>query len=125
IDDKVMDALNRNIELAPLHNPPNIIGIEACKEIMPNVPMVAVFDTAFHQTLPEENYIYAIPYEYYEKYKIRRYGFHGTSHKYVAIRTAEILNKQLSDLNAITCHLGNGASITAIKSGISIDTSMG
>ncbi|HOK63351.1 MAG TPA: acetate kinase [Soehngenia sp.] len=125
ITDKVMEALEKNIELAPLHNPPNIIGIEACKEIMPGVPMVAVFDTAFHQTIPEENYIYAIPYEYYEKYKIRRYGFHGTSHKYVAIRTAEILDRDLKDLNIVTCHLGNGASITAIKSGLSIDTSMG
>lgn len=125
IDNKVMEALEKNIELAPLHNPPNIIGIEACKAIMPDVPMVAVFDTAFHQTIPEENYIYAIPYEYYEKYKIRRYGFHGTSHKYVAIRTAEILENDFKDLNIITCHLGNGASVTAIKSGISIDTSMG
>lgn len=125
ITDKVMEALEKNIELAPLHNPPNIIGIEACKAIMPDVPMVGVFDTAFHQTIPEENYIYAIPYEYYEKYKIRRYGFHGTSHKYVAIRTAEILGKNLEDLNIVTCHLGNGASITAIKSGVSIDTSMG
>ena len=125
ITDKVMEALEKNIELAPLHNPPNIIGIEACKAIMPDVPMVAVFDTAFHQTIPEENYIYAIPYEYYEKYKIRRYGFHGTSHKYVAFRTAEILGRDLKDLNIVTCHLGNGASITAIKSGVSIDTSMG
>ncbi|TFZ39587.1 acetate kinase [Soehngenia longivitae] len=125
ITDKVMEALEKNIELAPLHNPPNITGIEACKAIMPDVPMVAVFDTAFHQTIPEENYIYAIPYEYYEKYKIRRYGFHGTSHKYVAFRTAEILGRDLKDLNIVTCHLGNGASITAIKSGVSIDTSMG
>ncbi len=125
ITDKVMEALEKNIELAPLHNPPNIIGIEACKAIMPDVPMVAVFDTAFHQTIPEENYIYAIPYEYYERYKIRRYGFHGTSHKYVAFRTAEILGRDLKDLNIVTCHLGNGASITAIKSGVSIDTSMG
>jgi len=104
IDDAVMDALNRNIELAPLHNPPNIMGIEACKELMPNVPMVGVFDTAFHQTIPAENYIYAIPYEYYEKYKIRRYGFHGTSHKYVSMRAAEILGKDIKDLNIVTCH---------------------
>ncbi|HMM69785.1 MAG TPA: acetate kinase [Gudongella oleilytica] len=125
IDDAVMDALNRNIELAPLHNPPNIMGIEACKELMPNVPMVGVFDTAFHQTIPAENYIYAIPYEYYEKYKIRRYGFHGTSHKYVSMRAAEILGKDIKDLNIVTCHLGNGSSVTAVQGGKSIDTSMG
>jgi len=125
IDDAVMDALNRNIELAPLHNPPNIMGIEACKELMPSVPMVGVFDTAFHQTIPAENYIYAIPYEYYEKYKIRRYGFHGTSHKYVSMRAAEILGKDIKDLNIVTCHLGNGSSVTAVQGGKSIDTSMG
>jgi acetate kinase len=125
IDDAVMYALNRNIELAPLHNPPNIMGIEACKELMPNVPMVGVFDTAFHQTIPAENYIYAIPYEYYEKYKIRRYGFHGTSHKYVSMRAAEILGKDIKDLNIVTCHLGNGSSVTAVQGGKSIDTSMG
>ncbi|NMA49972.1 MAG: acetate kinase, partial [Tissierellia bacterium] len=112
IDEAVMDALKRNIELAPLHNPPNIMGIEACKELMPNTPMVAVFDTAFHQSIPADNYIYAIPYEYYEKYKIRRYGFHGTSHKYVALRAAEILGKDIKELNIVTCHLGNGSSVT-------------
>lgn len=125
ITKEVMEALRKNIELAPLHNPPNIMGIEACKELMPNTPMVGVFDTAFHQTIPAENYIYPIPYEYYEKYKIRRYGFHGTSHKYVSLRAAEILNKDIKDLNIVTCHLGNGASVTAVKGGKSIDTSMG
>ncbi|MDX9917014.1 MAG: acetate kinase [Gudongella sp.] len=125
IDGAVMDALKRNIELAPLHNPPNIMGIEACKELMPETPMVGVFDTAFHQTIPAENYIYAIPYEYYEKYKIRRYGFHGTSHKYVSLRAAEIVGRDIEDLNIVTCHLGNGSSITAVQGGKSIDTSMG
>lgn len=125
ITDDVMNALKECIDIAPLHNPPNIMGIEACKEILPNVPMVGVFDTAFHQTMPEEAYIYPIPYEYYEKYKIRKYGFHGTSHKYVGLRAANLLNKPITDLNIITCHLGNGASITAIKEGTSVDTSMG
>lgn len=125
IDDKVMEALNACIELAPLHNPPNIMGIEACKELMPNTPMVGVFDTAFHQTIPPENYIYPLPYEYYEKYGIRKYGFHGTSHKYVSQRTAEILGKPIEELNIITCHLGNGASVCAVQGGKSIDTSMG
>lgn len=125
ITDAVMDALKECIDLAPLHNPPNIMGIEACKEILPNVPMVGVFDTAFHQTMPKEAYIYPLPYEYYEKYKIRKYGFHGTSHKYVAQRAASLLNKPIEDLKIITCHLGNGASITAVKDGVSIDTSMG
>src|SRR5699024_787108 len=117
IDDHVLNALDRCIELAPLHNPPNIMGIEACKELMPDTPMVGVFDTAFHQTIPMENYIYALPYELYEKYQIRRYGFHGTSHKYVSLRAAEILNKDIEDLNIVTCHLGNGASITAVQGG--------
>jgi len=125
IDDKVMEALNRCIELAPLHNPPNIMGIEACKELMPNTPMVGVFDTAFHQTIPPENYIYPIPYEYYEKYRIRKYGFHGTSHKYVSQRAAEMLGKPIEELNIITCHLGNGASVCAVQGGKSIATSMG
>lgn len=125
IDDKVMKAIKDCIELAPLHNPPNIIGIEACKELMPNTPMVAVFDTAFHQTMTPDNFIYPIPYEYYEKYKIRRYGFHGTSHKYVALRTAEILGKDIKDLNIVTCHLGNGSSVCAVQGGKSMDTSMG
>ena len=125
LDDDVMGALKECIEIAPLHNPPNIMGIEACRQIMPNVPMVGVFDTAFHQTMPKEAYIYAIPYEYYEKYKIRRYGFHGTSHKYVSERAAEMLGKPLEQLKLITCHLGNGASIAAVKHGKSVETSMG
>lgn len=125
ITESVIDALEECVELAPLHNPPNLLGIRACQELMPNTPMVAVFDTAFHQTMPPESYIYAIPYEYYEKYGIRRYGFHGTSHKYVAERASEIMNVSLDDLKIITCHLGNGASVSAIKRGICIDTSMG
>lgn len=125
IDEAVMKALKECIEIAPLHNPPNIMGIEACRQIMPNVPMVGVFDTAFHQTMPKEAYIYAIPYEFYEKYKIRRYGFHGTSHKYVAERAAEMLGRPITELKLITCHLGNGASITAVKNGKSVETSMG
>ncbi len=125
IDEKVMKALYDCVELAPLHNPPNIIGIEACQELMPNTPMVGVFDTAFHQTMTPDNYIYPIPYEYYEKYKIRRYGFHGTSHKYVANRTAELLGRDIKDLNIVTCHLGNGASVCAVEGGKSADTSMG
>lgn len=125
ITQDVIDALEECVELAPLHNPPNLLGIAACQELMPNTPMVGVFDTAFHQTMPPESYIYAIPYEYYEKYKIRRYGFHGTSHKYVAERTADILGVNIEDLKIITCHLGNGASVTAIKRGKSLDTSMG
>lgn len=125
IDEAVMKALDRCIELAPLHNPPNIMGIEACRELMPETPMVGVFDTAFHQTIPAENYIYPLPYEFYEKYKVRRYGFHGTSHKYVSLRAAEILGKDIKDLNIVTCHLGNGSSVTAVQGGKSIDTSMG
>lgn len=125
IDQDVIKALEDCIELAPLHNPPNLIGINACMEILPEVPMVGVFDTAFHQTMPKSSYLYGLPYEYYEKYKVRRYGFHGTSHKYVAEKTAEVLGKNLEDINIITCHLGNGASVTAIEKGKSIDTSMG
>ncbi|MDD4377903.1 MAG: acetate kinase [Eubacteriales bacterium] len=125
ITDDVIKALEECIDLAPLHNPPNLLGISACKELMPNTPMVAVFDTAFHQTMPPESYIYALPYEYYTKYGVRRYGFHGTSHKYVSQRAAEILNVNLMDLKLITCHLGNGASVSAIKRGKCIDTSMG
>lgn len=125
ITESVMDALTECTDLAPLHNPPNILGIRACQELMPNTPMVAVFDTAFHQTMPEESYIYAIPYEYYEKYKVRRYGFHGTSHKYVANRAADMLNRPIDELKIITCHLGNGASVSAIKRGVCVDTSMG
>lgn len=125
INDEVMKALKENIELAPLHNPPNIMGIEACQKIMPDVPQACVFDTAFHQTMPPEAYLYGIPYEYYKKYKIRKYGFHGTSHKYVAERAAALLGKPFNKIKVITCHLGNGASIAAVKYGKSIDTSMG
>lgn len=125
ITDEVMKELEECAKLAPLHNPPNIIGINACKELMPTVPMVAVFDTAFHQTLPDYAYTYALPYELYEKYGVRRYGFHGTSHKYVAQEAAKMLNKDIEELKIITCHLGNGSSISAIKNGQSIDTSMG
>ncbi len=125
IDEKVMKAINDNVEIAPLHNPPNIIGIEACKEIMGNVPMVAVFDTAFHQSIPALNYIYALPYEYYEKYKVRRYGFHGTSHQYITERAADMLGKKLDEVNLITCHLGNGSSISAVVGGKCYDTTMG
>ena len=125
LTDEVMDALRENIELAPLHNPPNILGIEVCKELMPGVPQIGVFDTAFHQTIPECAYLYGIPYKFYKKYKIRRYGFHGTSHNYVAQRAAEILKKPIEELKIITCHLGNGSSITAVKNGVSIDTSLG
>ncbi len=125
ITDDVIKALEDCIELAPLHNPPNLLGIAACRELMPDTPMVAVFDTAYHQTMPPESYIYAIPYEYYEKYRIRRYGFHGTSHKFVAQRAAAMMNTSIDDLKIITCHLGNGASVTAIKHGKVVDTSMG
>lgn len=126
ITEKVIKAIEDCVPLAPLHNPPNLIGIRACQEVMgPNVPMVAVFDTAFHQTMPQAHYMYAIPYEYYTKYKIRRYGFHGTSHKYVSQQAAEMLGRPLEDLKLITCHLGNGSSICAINRGKSYDTSMG
>lgn len=125
LTDEVMDALKECIELAPLHNPPNILGIEVCKELMPEVPQVGVFDTAFHQTIPECAYLYGVPYKFYKKYKVRRYGFHGTSHKFVAQRAAKILGKPLKELKIITCHLGNGSSITAVKNGVSIDTSLG
>ncbi|MCB2298348.1 acetate kinase [Clostridium tagluense] len=125
IDEKVMKALEDCSKLAPLHNPPNIIGINSCKALMPSTPMVAVFDTAFHQNMPEHAYIYALPYELYEEHKIRKYGFHGTSHKYVSQVAAEMMNKDIKDLKIISCHLGNGASIAAIKGGKSIDTSMG
>ena len=125
ISDAVMQALQDNIPLAPLHNPANIIGIEACKKCMPNVPMVGVFDTAFHQTMPPKAYLYALPYEYYEKDKVRRYGFHGTSHKYVSQRAADMLGKPIEQLKLISCHLGNGSSVTAIDGGKSVDTSMG
>ncbi|BDF71539.1 acetate kinase [Oscillospiraceae bacterium] len=125
IDDVVMAALEDCIPLAPLHNPANITGIKACQKVMPGVPMVAVFDTAFHQTMPERAYMYALPYEYYENDKVRRYGFHGTSHKYVAGRASAMLGKPLEALKIITCHLGNGSSVTAIDCGKSVDTSMG
>ena len=125
INDEVMAAIAECNDLAPLHNPANIIGINACKEVMPGVPMVAVFDTAFHQTMPDKAYMYGIPYEYYETYKVRRYGFHGTSHDFVSKRAAEILGKKREELNIIVCHLGNGASISAVKKGQSVDTSMG
>lgn len=125
IDNKVMDAIKECVELAPLHNPSNIVGIEACQQVMPNIPMVAVFDTAFHQTMPAHAYVYALPYEIYEKYRLRKYGFHGTSHKYVAYKSAEILGKPIEELKLVTCHLGNGASVCAVKNGKSIETSMG
>ena len=125
ISDSVIEALKECIDLAPLHNPPNLDGIQACRELMPNVPMVGVFDTAFHQTMRPEAYLYAIPYKYYEKYRIRKYGFHGTSHKYMAIEAAKMMNIDVNDLKLITCHLGNGASVSAIKHGRSVDTSMG
>ncbi|WP_111928653.1 acetate kinase [Clostridium tertium] len=125
IDDTVLDSIRDCISLAPLHNPPNIIGIEACMELMPNTPMVAVFDTAFHQTMPKEAYICPLPYELYEKYGIRKYGFHGTSHKYVSQKVADAMGKDIKDLKIITCHLGNGCSLAAVKGGKSIDTSMG
>lgn len=121
----VIKAIEECIEMAPLHNPPNISGIDACTELMPGVPQVAVFDTAFHQTMPKKAYMYALPYEAYEKYGIRRYGFHGTSHKYVSQRVAEIMGKDYKDLKIITCHLGNGSSVSAIQNGECIDTSMG
>ncbi len=123
INDEVMAALERSSELAPLHNPANIQGIEACKELMPETPMVGVFDTAFHQSIEPVNFIYSIPYEYYENYKIRRYGFHGTSHRYVSERAAAMLGKETA--NVIVCHLGNGSSISAVKDGKCVDTSMG
>lgn len=125
ITDEVIEAMKECIVLAPLHNPPNIIGIEACQELLPNVPMVGVFDTAFHQTMPPVSYIYPLPYELYKEDKIRRYGFHGTSHKYVSERVAALTGKSLEGTKIVTCHLGNGASLTAIKDGKSFDTSMG
>jgi len=125
IDDEVMKDLEEFSVLAPLHNPPNIIGINACKELMPDTTMVAVFDTAFHQTMPEKAFLYGLPYELYKENHIRKYGFHGTSHKYVSQRAAEMLDKDLKDLKLITCHLGNGASVSAVRGGVSVDTSMG
>ena len=125
ITDEVVKVLKECIDLAPLHNPAGIIGIEACQKVMPGKPMVGVFDTAFHQTMPKERYIYPIPYEYYKKYGIRKYGFHGTSHMYVSQRLAEIVKKDIKDLKIVTCHLGQGSSICAVEGGKSVDTSMG
>ena len=121
----VKKAIEECNDLAPLHNPANLIGINACEKLMPGVPMVAVFDTAFHQTMPEQAYLYGLPYDMYDKYKIRRYGFHGTSHSFVSKRTAEILNKPYNELKTIVCHLGNGSSLSAVKYGKCVDTSMG
>ena len=125
ITEEIVKAIEECNDLAPLHNPANLIGINSCKEIMPNVPMVAVFDTAFHQTMPKKAYLYGLPYEYYDKYKVRRYGFHGTSHDFVSNRAAEMLGKKREDMNIVVCHLGNGASVSAVKKGKSVDTSMG
>lgn len=125
LTEEVMKAIEECNDLAPLHNPANLIGINSCREIMPGVPMVGVFDTAFHQTMPKKAYLYGLPYEYYEKYKVRRYGFHGTSHDFVSERVAQILGKKREDLKIIVCHLGNGASVSAVMNGKSVDTSMG
>ena len=125
VDEKVKEAIRECFELGPLHNPANLTGINACEEIMQGVPQVAVFDTGFHQTMPDYVYLYPLPYEYYEKYKIRRYGFHGTSHRYVSMRAAEVLGKKPEELNIVTCHLGNGSSVCAVKGGKCFDTSMG
>ena len=125
IDEQAIKKLEKVADLAPLHNPPNIMGIKVCQELMPDKPQVGVFDTAFHQSMPEKAYIYALPYEYYKKYGVRRYGFHGTSHGFVARRAAEMMEKPLDELKIISCHLGNGASVAAVKNGKSVDTSMG
>lgn len=125
ITDEILKGIEEVSELAPLHNPANIVGIKSFLEVLPNVPAVAVFDTAFHQTMPEQSFLYSLPYEYYEDYGIRKYGFHGTSHKYVTERAAELLGRPVEQLRLISCHLGNGASIAAIEGGKSIDTSMG
>ncbi len=125
ITDEVIEEIEDCSELAPLHNPAAVLGIKACKTIMPDIKMVAVFDTSFHQTIPQERYIYPIPYEYYKKYGIRKYGFHGTSHQYVAERVAKLMNKDIKDLKIVNCHLGQGASVCAIKEGKSVETSMG
>ena len=125
IDDEVIAAMKRNVELAPLHNPPNLEGIDAIGNLLPDVPQVGVFDTAFHQSMPRHSFLYALPYGLYEKYRIRKYGFHGTSHSYVAARACEVAGINLNSSKLITCHLGNGSSITAVKNGASVDTSMG
>lgn len=125
VDDSVVEAIKECFDLGPLHNPHNLTGIFACEEIMGKVPQVAVFDTGFHQTMPDYAYLYALPYKYYEKYKIRRYGFHGTSHRYVSMRTAQLLGKKPEELKIVTCHLGNGSSVAAVDGGKCLDTSMG
>ena len=125
ITEEVKKAVEECNDLAPLHNPANLIGVEACEKLMPGTPMVAVFDTAFHQTMPEKAYMYGLPYEYYEKYKVRRYGFHGTSHSYVSKKAAEVMEKAYDEVKTIVCHLGNGASVSAVLNGKSVDTSMG
>lgn len=125
INEDVINTLNEYTELAPLHNPPNILGIKVCQELLPDIPQVGVFDTAFHQSIPEQAFLYGLPYYYYKKYRIRRYGFHGTSHKYVAQKASEMLGQNINELKIISCHLGNGSSITAVKEGKSIDTSLG
>ena len=125
ITDEVKAALEKCCDLAPLHNPANLIGIAACEEIMPGVPQVGVFDTAFHQTMPERAYLYALPYEYYEKYKVRRYGFHGTSHRFVSEEVCKMMDRPYDQTKVITCHLGNGGSVCAVRNGKSIDTTMG
>lgn len=125
INEEVIQAVEECSDLAPLHNPANLIGVRACQEVLKDVPMVGVFDTAFHQTMPKKAYLYGVPYEYYEKYKVRKYGFHGTSHSYVSKRAAEMLHKPYDSLKTIVCHLGNGASICAVENGKSVDTSMG
>ena len=125
IDEDVIRAVEECSDLAPLHNPANLIGVRACKEVLKDVPMVGVFDTAFHQTMPKEAFLYGIPYEYYEKYKVRKYGFHGTSHDFVSKRAAEFLGRPYGALKTVVCHLGNGASVCAVLNGKSVDTSMG
>ncbi|MCF2641251.1 acetate kinase [Roseburia hominis] len=125
LTEEVLKVIEECNDLAPLHNPANLIGIRACQELMPNVPMVGVFDTAFHQTMPEKAYMYGIPYEYYDKYKVRKYGFHGTSHSFVSKKVAELVGKPYEELKTIVCHLGNGASVCAVDCGKSVDTSMG
>ena len=125
ITEEVKKAVEECNDLAPLHNPANLIGVEACEKLMPGTPMVAVFDTAFHQTMPEKAYMYGLPYEYYEKYKVRRYGFYGTSHSYVSKKAAEVMGKAYDEVKTIVCHLGNGASVSAVLNGKSVDTSMG
>lgn len=125
IDEHVKEVIREYVKFGPLHNPANLMGIEACEKIAPGKPNVAVFDTAFHQSMPAMNYMYGIPYEYYEKYRIRKFGFHGTSHKYITKRTAELLEKPENEVNLITIHLGNGSSLAAVKNGKCFDTSMG